>query len=502
MDISDRKRSERALKLAKEEAEAANRTKSQFLASMSHELRTPLTGILGFSELLLGPVTNEEQRRDYLQTIRSSGQHLLELINDILDLSKIEAAKLDVERSACSPQSILNDVVRIMRVQAQAKGLDLRTRWSSPIPSAITTDCARFRQILINLVGNAVKFTPKGVIDIVARIESIEETHYLFVDVTDTGIGIRAESLDTIFDPFIQAASSVTREFGGTGLGLAISGRLAKALGGNITVKSSVNVGSTFTVSIDAGDLEGVQMLPSPPADELRLGETEFTALPSVHTGDVLLVEDGQVNRKLISTVLEKTGLTVTTAENGELGVELAMKNHFDLILMDMQMPILDGYAATRRLRDLGNTTPIIALTAHAMKGAREKCLEAGCTHYATKPLAIDTLLETVADALNHGSTPDPQEFKPLQTEEQQLLVSSLPMEEDIFREIARDFVEYLNELLETMRRALVEKDMERLAELAHSLKGSAGSAGFPAFTNPSKRLERLAQTWPARVSR
>jgi signal transduction histidine kinase/CheY-like chemotaxis protein/HPt (histidine-containing phosphotransfer) domain-containing protein len=529
-DITERKRTEQQIQdyaatlesnnLALEEfiqtAEAANLAKSQFLASISHELRTPLTGILGFTDLLLDSDTDEEERRNYLQIIHSSGHHLLELINNILDLSKIEAAQIDVELAPCTPHGILSDVVSIMRAQAQAKGLDLRCRWSGSVPGVVNTDGARLRQILLNLVGNAVKFTQQGVVEVVARLEPYEGGHKLMVDVSDSGIGIPEEKLDSIFEPFIQADNSVTRKFGGSGLGLAISVRLARALGGDITVTSELGVGSTFTVSIDAGDLEGVQMLASPPADGMQTGQdaTPSCDVPQFRPGNVLLIEDGYINRKLISTVLEQAGLSVSAAENGEVGVELATSNHFDLILMDMQMPVMDGYAATRKLRNMGYTTPIIALTAHAMKGDEDKCLAAGCSHYVSKPIAIDTLLATVADALGRedakkGTGPicakhpsgrpgklDPSPFSPAAPPGDGLkpLVSSLPTEEPVFHEIAHEFVEYLDQLLAEMRQAAAKKDVTRLAEMAHSLKGSAGTAGFGAFTEPARQLETLAK--------
>jgi len=497
MDISQRKHAEEQLKAAKEEAESANRAKSQFLASMSHELRTPLTGILGFTDLLLGSDVDEKERRNYLETIRASGQHLLRLINDILDLSKIEASQLEVERAPCAPHRILSDVVSIARAQAQAKSLDLRCRWNGSVPAVIYTDGNRLRQILLNLIGNAVKFTREGGVEIVACLDTSREINKLRVEITDSGIGIPEEKLNSIFDPFVQADSSVTREFGGTGLGLAISIRLARALGGDIEVSSEVGVGSTFILTVDAGDLKGVEMLSSPPADGLQAGREESPLFDNLRfrPGKVLLVEDGHINRKLIATVLEQAGLTVATAENGQLGIDLATKSDFDLILMDMQMPVLDGYAATKRLREQGNTTPIIALTAHAMKGDEERCLAAGCTYYVSKPIAIDTLLATVAKALgrNDSTTNDLNSVSPPEFCDREL-VSSLPTDEPVFREIVLDFVEYISRLLAEMRKAAADGRFGQLAEMAHSLKGAAGTAGFDAFTEPARRLEMLAK--------
>ncbi len=516
VDISARKDVERALIAAKEDAVAANRAKSRFLASMSHELRTPLTGILGFTDLLLGSVVNEKERREYLEIVQSSGRHLLELINAILDLSKIEASQLVVKRAACAPHKILSNVINLMHAQTQAKGLDIRCRWTGSVPAFIETDASRLRQILLNLVGNAVKFTQHGAVEVVAHVEAVGEgnkkKHKLFVDVTDSGVGIAEDKLESIFEPFVQADDSVTREFGGTGLGLAITSRLANALGGAVFVNSELGVGSTFTVSVDAGDLKGVQMLTSPLADGVEAGQTVLLPSDSTHfhAERVLLIEDGQVNRKLIATVLEQAGLNVRTAENGQIGVDMATRDHFDLILMDMQMPILDGYAATQKLRALGNDTPIIAITAHAMKEDEEKCRTVGCSHFVSKPIAIDRLLATVSESLPqvsglgtggssaNGSGParpvtDAVARTPGENGREPL-VSSLPSDAPIFREIARDFAEYLAQLIPEMRQAVAENDAFYLAELAHALKGSAGTAGFNAFTEPARTVEILAK--------
>ena len=499
-DITARKQAELALQTAKEEAETANRAKSEFLARMSHELRTPLTGILGFTDLLLGSSPDRQRQDEYLQVIRSSGKLLLELINDILDLSRIEAGQLGVERASCSPHGILSDVVSIMRAQALAKGVDLRCRWTGLVPSVVETDGARLRQILLNLVGNAVKFTQQGFVEVVARLDSSENRSTLLIDITDTGIGIPQDKLHSIFEPFVQADCSVTRQFGGTGLGLAISTHLARALGGDITVRSEPGVGSTFTVSLEAGDLTDVEMLAEPPVECVKAGQPapQSSGLGMLGPAAVLLVEDGEINRKLIATVLHAAGLSVSVAENGQVGIDMATRDHYDLILMDMQMPVLDGYVATRKLRALGFEIPIIALTAHAMTGDEQKCREAGCSHYVSKPIDIDALLATVSAALEarrgSGTRPTTPTTTATTDDGSPLLRSSLPIEEPVFREIAQEFVEYLGRVLAEMREAVAEKDTVRMGDLAHALKGSAGTAGFDAFTEPARQLEMLAR--------
>ncbi len=499
VDITQRMQMERDLRVAKEGAEAANQAKSQFLASMSHELRTPLTGILGFADLLLTTPASDEVRVEYLETICSSGRHLLELINDILDLSKIEAGQMRVERAPCAPHEILNDVVSIMRAQAQGKGLELQCRWQGSVPDSIETDGARLRQAVLNLVSNAVKFTQHGAVDITARLDCSEQRNQLSIQVTDSGIGIAPDKLESIFEPFVQADSSVTRNYGGTGLGLAISRRLVRAMGGDISVSSEPGVGSTFTLTVDAGDMIDVPQRAAPLADAIDPREPGQERWSDIffRAARALLVEDGEINRRLISTVLEQVGLTVSNAENGMVGVDMATRNHFDVVLMDMQMPVLDGYIASRKLRTLGFTRPIIALTAHAMEGDELKCLEAGCSHYVSKPIDIHTLLVTLAEALGEKairSTGVRSASQPLPAADSLSLVSSLPIEEPIFREIACDFVEYVEKLLVDMRQAVVVKDMDRLVEMAHSLKGSAGTAGFRAFTEPARRVEMLAR--------
>ncbi|QDV22027.1 Signal transduction histidine-protein kinase BarA [Aureliella helgolandensis] len=499
-EIENRQIVQDALVVARDEAEAASRAKSEFLANMSHEIRTPLNGILGFAELLTQSSASADPalRQDYLETISSSGQHLLALINDILDLSKIEAGQLEVELSPCSPHDVLNQVVSVMRAQAQQKGLELRYEWKSKVPESIVTDGGRLRQLLMNLVGNAIKFTVEGSVRINAELDPSTET--LTIRVIDTGIGIPSEKQSRIFSQFAQADNSVTRRYGGTGLGLAISRRLSSALGGELQVESQEGQGSVFILKVKTGPLHNVDLLVAPPADAL-MGTLDSIPVETIRlpASSVLLVEDGEINRKLVKIMLEDAGVSVTTAENGWLGVQTARREPFDLIVMDMQMPVMDGYTAASKIREEGITTPILALTAHAMKGDEEKCLAAGCSNYLTKPIRAAVLLSTVRNLLCQGkpgsvanlppptsepvTPPSSAKYSPAQ------LKSTLPLEIPIYQEIVEEFVGFLNSHVHDMQTAYVKRDFEALTQLAHGLKGAGGTAGFAALTDPSVHL-------------
>lgn len=393
---------------AKIQAEAANRAKTEFLANMSHEIRTPMTAIKGFADLLHseGDISQAPPTRlQAIETIRRNGNHLLEIIDNILDLSKIETGNLKAEQVPCSPCQIVAGVGSLMEMRASTKGLSMEVVYRGPIPETIVSDPTRLRQILINLVGNAVKFTQAGRVQLMlSLLDADTDAPKIQFEVVDTGIGMTEEQVGRVFRRFVQADGSTTRNYGGTGLGLAISKRLVELLQGSISLSSKLGVGSTFQVLIPTGPLDGVALI-LPSAAETATGQkvskTPVSA-PANLDCSVLLAEDCADNQRLIRFLLRKAGARVTVAENGKVAVEtaLAARNRgesFDIILMDMQMPIMDGYQATGELRAAGFDVSIVALTANAMSGDREKCLAAGCDDYVTKPVSRETLISMVA---------------------------------------------------------------------------------------------------------
>ena len=509
-DITARKQAEAALLRAAESAESANRAKSDFLANMSHEIRTPMTAILGYADMLMDPGHSPEDHQKCGQTIRRNGEHLLGIINDILDISKIEANHMTTERVPCDTRQILSDVVALTRPRALQKQLQFEVVLDGRVPARIQTDPLRLKQVLVNLVGNAVKFTRKGQITLRVSCEDALRGGSIHFDVADTGIGMTEEQLARVFQPFTQADGSTSRRFGGTGLGLTISKRLAGLLGGDILVRSRSGEGSTFSVWVDAGLLGDVEMLedlsdldaavPAPtPATEIALA------------GRILLVEDGVDNQELLSLHLRRAGAQVVIAGNGRLAIEAVTAttaaDAFDLILMDMQMPEMDGYEATRELRASGFTRPIVALTAHASAEERPRCLAAGCTDFLGKPITREQLLELAGRHLPHrriatappAAKPSAQSIAPRPAKRNPApRLRSSHAGNPKMQEILAKFVSRLPDRVNQLQQLLAEEDLDALKLAAHQLKGAAGGYGFTPLTDAAGRVEARIKTHDA----
>lgn len=406
-DITDRVNTEEALRTAKAAAEAASKSKGDFLANISHEVRTPMTAIIGFADLLSDPDLDAPTRTQHVATLRRNASHLLTLINDLLDVSKIEAGQMQIDVTECSPWAILADAASLLRPQATAKGIGLELCCDGPIPTTIRTDPTRLRQILVNLIGNAVKFTSRGQVKITVHMTDAESDQpRLSMCVSDTGIGISADQISQLFRPFSQADASTSRRFGGTGLGLTISRSLARLLGGDVTVTSTPGEGSTFRLDISTGMLTANTLVSEPTEAIVRPAEQADRPTPRLR-GTVLLVEDGVDNQRLIAFVLRRAGAQVVIVCDGQeaLDAVAATPDQFDLVLMDMQMPRIDGPTATRLLRERGFDRPIIALTANAMAEDRAKCLEAGSDAFITKPVNVPSLIAECAQWLDDRHT-------------------------------------------------------------------------------------------------
>jgi len=469
----ERKMAAEEMTKAKQIAEQANIEKSSFLANMSHEIRTPLTAIIGFADNLQTSNFNEEQRKKWTGSIVRNSTHLHQIINDILDLSKIEAGQLEVEKTNISPSQILNELDSIVGSQTRDKGLIFNIEYQFPYPKTILSDPTRLKQILINLCGNALKFTTEGGITIKTYCDNSK--HQLIFEVIDTGIGMSSEQTEKIFQPFSQADSSTTREYGGTGLGLTISRQLTEKLGGVIQCHSQVNVGSSFIVSINTGPLSVIEF--SSELSQLHNNKNQsHTEEYKLLKGHVLLAEDNTDNQNLIEMYVNKFGLDIDFANNGQIAVEKVTQEKYDLVLMDMQMPVMGGLEAIGFLRQMGCTLPIIALTANAMTSDKDKCLKAGADDYATKPINVDNFYHVLANYL---------------PEDESNISISKNLDTEKYNKLTENFMNKLPNMIQELNDAVNHLQWDSVQSISHILKGMGGSFGHPEITRVSNIINK-----------
>ncbi len=470
----------------REEALAASQQKSTFLANMSHEIRTPLSSILGYSERIrFDKARDKQQQNEMLDIILQNGNHLLSLINDILDLSKVEANKLTIEKRAFSVITVTEHVKRLLNEKAMDKGIKLITNYEMPLPEKIINDPTRTKQIILNLASNAIRFTDNGKVEI--TISYNQDSDLLYIEVSDSGIGMSKEQQKNLFNPFSQADATITRRYGGTGLGLTISRRLAQLMNGDISVESIKDLGSRFTCSIQAGYQQSDnRLLTTISPAELDAPEIRRPEENTKLNGNILLVEDTYEIQQLVKAYLEDYGVNIDTADNGQQGVEKALHNNYDLVLMDIQMPVMNGREAIKELRLKNYQKPVIALTADALTEHEQEFLKIGFDHTLTKPIIINDLIKTIQGHLNaHHNETSSAQLKTSPNDEEYDEVA------DIQEKYIRKFPEYMSEL----KLSVQHSDIEKADGVLHKIKGISGSLGFNELTDIASQTSQLLKS-------
>jgi len=480
-DITARLKADAELVEAKQSAEAATHAKGQFLANMSHEIRTPLTAIIGFAEALRDERKHAPDELHCLDVILSNGRHLLEIINGILDLSKIDAGALTIERTSFNLVEMIEEVRMMFAPRIAEKALSFAVKYHWPLPARIITDPLRLKQVLINLLSNAIKFTDDGWIELTIGFDP--STKRVNFTIADSGIGIAREQIDKLFKPFSQANETITRQFGGTGLGLTISSHLVHALGGTVLVSSEPGKGSTFSFCVAPEFDNSSRFINELPSEEGPVAET-----PNVMTkfsGKVLFADDALDNRRLVDHLLRKAGVHPVLVEDGQQAITTALAEDFDLILLDVQMPNVDGLSAARALRQAGIRTPIVSLSAGAFTSDVLKAIEAGCSMHLAKPFTRESFFEMLERFLQSGENGTPRD---------DLVVSTKLSDDAEMNQLLLDFIDSLRPRIDDLVKACAEGDWPTIETRAHKLRGSAGLYGYAELSAVAEQLEIGAQ--------